>query len=106
MGQSYIRNNDDVYVAELDAGKCKTYHGFVQELISTFSILYDTDNLNDVNYYIFSTWKYEKKILFLLKNTNMLKKKVKQYNFVKETLLSWKEFFEEHEGYTILIEEE
>lgn len=103
MARSYL--NDGIYIAELDGGKCRTYAGFIQELVEAFGLPVFSDNINDINYYIFSDWKYRKSIVFRLVNVKVLKKKDRQYRYILDILEMWKKYHEENDGFSILVEE-
>ena len=82
---SYIEiiNNEKVYVAVLNAGKCKAYSSFLKELVASFSLPESaSSNFNDITGYIcFPSWFDEyKTIKIILSNSGSLKKNANRFD--------------------------
>lgn len=94
---SYIESgkNKQIYVAVIDAGKCKTFSGFRKEMVAAFSLPNEAEsNTNDIGGYIFSSWVGFKKIKIILNNSGGLRKNANQFNDIMNVLNTWKSYWE------------
>jgi hypothetical protein len=95
---SYIgkeENNEPEYVATLNASRCKTFHGFREEMVKAFSLPdRAVDNTNDISGYIFSSWLGFKKIKIIFLNSGSLRKEKNHFQAITELLNNWKAYWE------------
>ena len=65
----------DEYVALIDAGRCRTPLGFRKALVEAFFLpAAAAENLNDINWYIFSPWLGFARIRMIFTNSGGLRK--------------------------------
>lgn len=78
------------YVAIVNSSKCKTPLGFRKALVEAFSLPdIASENINDINWYIFSSWLGYRKIKMIFSKSGVLKKH-DIYDEIQEILELWK----------------
>ena len=85
-----IFEEDKEYVAIINSGKCKTPLRFRKALVEAFylpEIAYE--NINDINWYIFSSWLGYRKIRMIFNTSGALKKHT-IYVEIQKILELWK----------------
>lgn len=81
---------DKEYIAVINSSKCKTHLGFRKALVEAFSLPETaSENINDINWYIFSSWLGYRKIKMIFNKSGALKKH-NIYDEIQEQLNLWK----------------